>query len=125
MSHSWPCEVYISERLVLGRGCTRSCSRGSCTCTRPIRAAADEAIENPEPLPLACSTTVNRCPRRPPLIGTYSATAVKLGDVVTCLHRDRECEVTSITDVRRSPGRGSNRVSSAARIRVCGSTTNL
>ena len=37
-------------------------------------------------------------PARPPLIGTYSAPAVKLGDVVTCLHRDRECEVTSLTD---------------------------
>ena len=33
----------------------------------------------------------------PPLIGTYSAPAVKRGQVVTCLYRDRDCKVTSVT----------------------------
>ncbi len=36
-------------------------------------------------------------PSTPPLIGTYSAPAVKRGQVVTCLYRDRDCKVTSIT----------------------------
>lgn len=30
----------------------------------------------------------------PPLIGSYSAPAVKRGEVVTCLYRDRDCTVT-------------------------------
>jgi transposase-like protein len=37
-------------------------------------------------------------PLRPPLIGTYHAPAVKRGEVVTCLYRDRDCKVTSWTD---------------------------
>jgi hypothetical protein len=34
----------------------------------------------------------------PPLIGTYSAPAAKIGEVVTCLYRDCDCTVTSLTD---------------------------
>ena len=35
---------------------------------------------------------------RPPLIGTYAAPAVKRGEVVTCLYRDRDCTVTVMSD---------------------------
>ena len=34
----------------------------------------------------------------PPLIGTYSAPAVKRGEVVTCWYRDRDCTVTVLSD---------------------------
>lgn len=37
-------------------------------------------------------------PTRPPLIGTYAAPAVKRGEVVTCLYRDRDCTVTTMSD---------------------------
>lgn len=37
-------------------------------------------------------------PPRPPLIGTYSAPAVKRGEVVTCLYRDRDCTITVLSD---------------------------
>ena len=37
-------------------------------------------------------------PSRPPLIGTYSAPAVKRGEVVTCLYRDRDCAITVLSD---------------------------
>ena len=37
-------------------------------------------------------------PAAPPLIGTYSAPAVRRGQVVTCLYRDRDCYITTISD---------------------------
>lgn len=37
-------------------------------------------------------------PARPPLIGTYAAPAVNRGEVVTCLYRDRDCLITTVTD---------------------------
>ena len=37
-------------------------------------------------------------PPRPSLIGTYAAPAVRRGEVVTCLYRDRDCTVTVMTD---------------------------
>ena len=37
-------------------------------------------------------------PTAPPLIGSYSAPAVKRGDRVTCLYRDRDCTVTTLSD---------------------------
>ncbi|QJX01206.1 hypothetical protein [Frigoriglobus tundricola] len=39
-------------------------------------------------------------PSAPPLIGTYSAPAVKRGEVVTCLYRDRDCTVTTMSAAR-------------------------
>ena len=36
-------------------------------------------------------------PIAPPLIGTYSAPAVKRGEVVTCLYRDRDCTITTMS----------------------------
>lgn len=39
-------------------------------------------------------------PAAPPLIGTYEAPAVKRGQVVTCLYRDRDCKLTSFTSAR-------------------------
>ena len=36
-------------------------------------------------------------PTAPPLIGTYSAPPLRVGDRATCLFRDRDCKVTSIT----------------------------
>ena len=36
----------------------------------------------------------------PPLIGTYSPPAVRMGAVVTCLYRDADCVVTGIHDGR-------------------------
>jgi hypothetical protein len=37
-------------------------------------------------------------PIAPPLIGTYTPPAVRIGDRVTCLFRDAECVVTSVSD---------------------------
>jgi hypothetical protein len=37
-------------------------------------------------------------PTPPPLIGTYTPPAVRVGDVVTCLYRDCDCVVTSVHD---------------------------
>ena len=37
-------------------------------------------------------------PKRPHLIGTYTAPAVKVGERVDCLFRDCLCEVTSWSD---------------------------
>jgi len=37
-------------------------------------------------------------PKRPHLIGTYTAPAVRIGERVDCLFRDCLCEVTSISD---------------------------
>jgi hypothetical protein len=34
----------------------------------------------------------------PPLIGTYSAPAVKRGEVVTCLYRDPDCTITTLSN---------------------------
>src|SRR5205823_9593842 len=37
-------------------------------------------------------------PPKPPLIGTYEPPALKLGETVTCLYRNRDCKVTSWTE---------------------------
>ena len=37
-------------------------------------------------------------PARPPLIGTYDAPGVRRGQIVTCLYRDRDCFVTTISN---------------------------
>jgi hypothetical protein len=37
-------------------------------------------------------------PLVPPLIGTYEAPAVKRGQVVTCLYRDRDCFITTMSN---------------------------
>jgi transposase-like protein len=37
-------------------------------------------------------------PIAPPLIGTYPAPAVKRGEVVTCLYRDRDCTITTMSN---------------------------
>jgi hypothetical protein len=37
-------------------------------------------------------------PTTPPLLGTYSAPAVKRGRVVTCLYRDRDCFITTLSN---------------------------
>ncbi|QJX00042.1 hypothetical protein [Frigoriglobus tundricola] len=39
-------------------------------------------------------------PAAPPLIGTYSVPAVRRGEVVTCLYRDRDCTVTTLSAAR-------------------------
>ena len=47
-------------------------------------------------------------PRAPPLIGTYTASPVWRGGVVTCLYRDRDCTVTT-PSAGRIPWPGSSR----------------
>jgi hypothetical protein len=37
-------------------------------------------------------------PLVPPLIGTYEAPAVRRGEVVTCLYRDRDCFITTMSN---------------------------
>jgi hypothetical protein len=37
-------------------------------------------------------------PVAPPLIGTYTAPAVKRGEVVTCLYRDRDCFIMTLSN---------------------------
>jgi hypothetical protein len=39
---------------------------------------------------------------RPPLIGSYAAPAVRKGERVTCLYRDADCVVTSLSNGRIS-----------------------
>jgi hypothetical protein len=41
------------------------------------------------------STPIFRISIAPPLIGTYTAAAVKRGERLACLYRDTDCKVTS------------------------------
>ncbi len=49
-------------------------------------------------------------PIAPPLIGSYSAPEVRRGEVVTCLYRDRDCTITTLSNApipwRRCQPRG-------------------